>query len=219
MFIVCVSLCAGTDVSAQIDETDPLPPLSAVDSLTTQLDRLQTRLERRPRDVGLRLSRLRVHYALSVVEEEHVERALSEIERIRVLGGAAVSSSLLEGYTGALRVVSGKHAFWPHQKLSRVKEGLELLDDCIAEEPHDVELRYLRLVSTFYLPFFFKRGDSAAADLKAVVSLLQKPDEAQPDDVLVPALDFVLQKADLDPELRARFTGMLEHARARMDHS
>lgn len=211
-----VLLTGAPELSAQIQETDPLPPESAADSLTARLEQLKVRIAENPRDSETRLARLRVQYALSVSDEDYMERALNEIERIQVLGGDAGVGNLLDGYVGALRVISGKHAFWPHQKYSRVNEGLKTLDACVAAEPEHLELRYLRLVSTHYLPFFFGRGDSAAEDLEMVVQLLGGDLSEVPADVLVPAVDFVLQHAELGRDARDRLARLLDGARVRV---
>lgn len=216
--ILCVvgTAMASTDMAAQIEEPEPLPPETVVDSLKARLDVLKQRLAEAPRNSSLRLARLRVQYALSVGDEAFLDAAMEEIERLRVLGGDARLDNLLDGYAGALKVISGKHAFWPHQKLSRVKDGLRVLDSSVSEAPEHVELRYLRLVSTYYLPFFFNRGESASDDLATLVSLLDRNSDGVPADVLVPATDFVLQNAELEPELEARLSELLDHARTSM---
>ena len=80
--------------------------------------------------------------------------------------------ALLLAYDGALTMLRAKHGTWPPSRLRAVRDGLERLDAAVALAPSDVEVLYLRLVNTHYLPGFFGRRDTARADLRAVRVLL-----------------------------------------------
>ena len=195
----------------------PLPPVSARDSLEARLSLVNGRVEQAPRDLEARMTRIRVLYALGVAEDDHLDALAAERERVRVLGGTPTHTLLLDGYAAAAEVVRGKHAFWPHAKMAHVNRGLDALDALVEEHPHHLELRYLRLVSTHFLPFFFRRGGTARSDLAAVVAILERERERHPPDLEVPALAFALEEGVLDATQRARFQDRLAEARTRME--
>src|SRR5215217_8461973 len=74
---------------------------------------------------------------------------------------------LLTAYAGALEVVEARHGFWPRERMDPLKRGLPLLDSATAREPGNSEIRYLRLTSCYYLPFFLGRKGSVKEDFEA----------------------------------------------------
>lgn len=186
-------------LSAQ-DPPPPEPDLPAAELLLERLRALDERTDTDPR--SLLWNRLRTQYVLAVAREEWILEAQQTLEALRSPGAdpSGPETSRIQAYDGALEVVRGKHAFWPRSKLNHVRQGLELLDAAVDRSPRDVEVRNLRLLSTFYLPFFFRRGDSARADLETLASLLLESPDALPPEDLVPVIDFVLERGTLAEE-------------------
>nr|HOX53239.1 hypothetical protein [Fibrobacteria bacterium] len=68
--------------------------------------------------------------------------------------------------------VAAKHALWPPRKLEHLERAAPLLDSAVARSPNHPEIRYLRLMSCYYLPFFFGRKASVEEDFRALARLL-----------------------------------------------
>ncbi|MGI9629181.1 MAG: hypothetical protein ACR2QM_20325 [Longimicrobiales bacterium] len=203
---------AGGDAMGQTVPTVPQSEASAIIEVTRLLSSVEARLtvadstSRGP----LLLERLRLLYFLSVDQEEHLTAAKEQIERMTQ--GEGASEAVLSAFDAALEVVRGKHAFWPHQKVSRVREGLSSLDDLVSAYPNEPEVRYLRLMSCFYLPFFFRRGGTAEADLEALGGLLAQTRGTLSRRAYGAVGEFVLSEATLDPTDRADLQRALDEA-------
>lgn len=87
-------------------------------------------------------------------------------------------SALLLGYSGALRMAKGKHAFDPISKMIHFGAGKDLLEEAIAQDPTNVELRFLRLTIQVNVPRFMNYSDDREADLAIVEGKL--PDVKDP---------------------------------------
>jgi len=202
-------LIQGGPAAGQDDSTPPQPPQSQEESRAeahASLDSLDQALQRTPDRIALRLERLRTLYFLSVEEEERIKEAEIEIGRIRELAdhhGQPQAAWVAGGYTAALDVVRGKHAFWPGSKWGHVQDGLAVLDTLVSAHPDEPEIRYLRLASCFYLPFFFRRGGSVEDDLAHLVTLLPDSSGLLSQAAFDRVRDFVIEEATLTPEQRS----------------
>jgi 15-cis-phytoene synthase len=110
---------------------------------------------------------------------DHAHAALAEARTDTPAAGPG--DALLLAYDGAFIMLRAKHGTWPPARLRAVREGLERLDAAVVLAPADVEVRYLRLVNTHFLPGFFGRRDTARADLDAVTVLLPGAAETLPE--------------------------------------
>ena len=72
--------------------------------------------------------------------------------------------AILQAYYGSARLLEAARAFAPWRKGSLAKEGLRMLDEAVGKAPGDLEVRFLRAVSTWHLPGFFKRGEQSRRD-------------------------------------------------------
>lgn len=136
---------------------------------------VERRLAEAPDDLRLHSERLGTLYLLAVEVEDAVGAAYTAIDTIRARFDAADGSALdarLVAYDGALTTLRAKHAFWPHHKLGHVRRGMSILDRAISLEAEDAVIRYLRLMSGFYLPGLFGRQDEVREDLAVLARLL-----------------------------------------------
>jgi hypothetical protein len=136
---------------------------------------VERRLAEAPDDLRLHSERLGTLYLLAVELEDAVEAAYTAIDTIRTRFDADAGSALdarLVAYDGALTTLRAKHAFWPHHKLGHVRRGMSILDRAISLEAEDAVIRYLRLMSGFYLPGLFGRHDEVREDLAVLARLL-----------------------------------------------
>jgi hypothetical protein len=162
-------------------------------------------------DLQLRLERIRAMYFLSVEEKDWVNQAKDSLRALRedVPEGSGEEITY-QAYRGALEVVRAKHARWPGNKLKHLNRGAEVLDDLTLREPDNLEVRYLRLASYMFLPFFLRRDDSVASDLETLVADLPDHPEAFSPAIYRAVVQFLLDNGDLDGTDRDRLRGALQ---------
>jgi hypothetical protein len=135
---------------------------------------LEAALARAPLDAATALDLARALFFLAVDERDAVARGRDVVSRIHddMPAFARSHHALLQAYEGAFLALEARHGTWPHARLRAVRSGLRLLDAAVAEAPDDIEVRYLRLVNTHYLPGLFGRRESAREDRRRVEQLL-----------------------------------------------
>lgn len=159
----------------------------------------------------IRLERIRAMYFLSVDEKEWVDRARDSLRAVRGNIPPGTSEEVTyQAYRGALEVVRAKHARWPGNKLNHLNRGAEILDDLVNRDPGNLEVRYLRLASYLFLPFFLRRDDSVASDLERLVRELPDQPEAFTPEVYRAVVRFVLDHGKLDEIAAGRLREALE---------
>jgi hypothetical protein len=93
------------------------------------------------------------------------KEALAESDRLFTgLRQTAPASSLVRAYYGSHRLLAAAKAWAPWEKYALSKEGLTELDAAVASAPHETEVRFVRAMTTYHLPFFFGRRDQSAED-------------------------------------------------------
>lgn len=154
------------------------------------------------------LERLRTFWFLSVAEDSMLPRARAEWEALR--SRRELYPDLERAYQGALAVVEAKHALWPPAKLDHLKRAAPLLDSAVARSPNHPEIRYLRLMSCYYLPFFFGRKWSVDADFQALAQLLPQSRGVVPEGLRTEVAKFVLENyAGITPQDRSRLVPLV----------
>lgn len=84
------------------------------------------------------------------------------------LGGEQSRDPQVVAYLGACRLLDASHAPFPWNKAALGQGGLALQDRAVAEAPDDAEVRFLRGVTSYQLPRFMGRWNSAVSDLTTV---------------------------------------------------
>jgi phytoene synthase len=175
-------------------------------SLSGRLADVEARLAEAPDDTGLFFERLGTLWLIGVEDEEAVKTALATIDTAAAEGIGSTAdarwSSRIHAYRGAFRALEGKHAFWPHQKLDRVLDGLAMMDRAVEDDPTDPHPRYLRLMTGFHLPGLFGRGDEVEADFEALTRMLPDVRGEFPIELYVEIVRFVLENGGPTPEQR-----------------
>lgn len=69
---------------------------------------------------------------------------------------------------GASTMLAAADARWPWEKGKLARQGMALLDQAVAADPDDLEVRFLRGMTNYRLPRFLGRLDLAARDLAFV---------------------------------------------------
>jgi MFS family permease len=100
--------------------------------------------------------------------------ALDESRQLlKELGGENSNDAEVIAYTGAvdLLMASQSPLFW--EKASLAYRGLELQDRAVAMAPQDLEVRFLRGVTNYQIPFFLGRHQLALNDLATVARVAE----------------------------------------------
>jgi len=107
-------------------------------------------------------------------DEEMAERALETLED---LNEEDPDNPFVLAYLGSAKLLAAKRAFFPWNKSSLAEEGLLLLDRAVSLAPDNLEIRFVRGISSYPLPASFDRHESACADFAAVAG---RAEEAVP---------------------------------------
>jgi hypothetical protein len=168
-----------------------------------ELELAEARIHRHPDSVGPHLDRLRILFVLGVKKEQYLQLGSEEIEILkRIIGPDPKKQNLILGYTGAIQTVQAKHGFNLKRKWKNLETGLPILDTAVARDPKQSELRYLRLVNNYYLPFFLGRKSLVKEDFAALARLLPNADGQFPPKWYLNVAGFVVENGKLTPEQR-----------------
>lgn len=145
------------------------------------------------------LDRARTLFYVSVEQADSIDTAIRLFRKISehdVYEGVALT------YIGALTALKGKFAFLPTTKYKRVLEGLELMDQGIEKSPDNIEARFIRGMTCFYLPFFFNRKETSRKDFKNIVRNLENAAGQYDAALIMNVTDFLLEHAELNGKER-----------------
>lgn len=152
------------------------------------------------------IEELRATYIAAVDDEALINRAISLIE------GVDHKTPTIKAYEAAFDVLRAKHVFWPLKKMKHLRTGLPKLDALVASYPVEVEIRYLRLLSCYYLPRFLGRNDTVTQDFKALAYLLPDARASYPSKLYFDMVQFVASNSDLNQEERSALNVILNDA-------
>jgi 15-cis-phytoene synthase len=156
----------------------------------------------------------------AVEESSAVAAGLDAVARARldVTPEAAAAGSangaeverLLTAFEGSFLALRARHGGWPRERLRWLRQGFDRMDAAVAAGPGMAEVRYIRLMSGFYLPGFLGRGDGVRSDLDALASLLPASRDRFPASLYPEVVRFVLEHAELDHDARRDLESALQ---------
>lgn len=79
---------------------------------------------------------------------------------------------ILIGYKGALIAIKARFTMNPFRKLSYCKSGLDEISIAIKNSPHDIELRYLRLLIQTNIPAFLGMSTNLIEDKIVILTFI-----------------------------------------------
>jgi hypothetical protein len=151
------------------------------------------------------LSQARQLFYQSVENSKTINKAITLFEEI---GKNQRFEGLTLTYIGALTALKGKFAFFPLTKYRHAVKGLKLMDQGIIKNPSNIESRFIRGMTCYYLPFFFKRKKTAQSDFKIIVSNLNKEYRRYDPQVIKDVTAFILENIELNPEEKEIITSI-----------
>jgi tetratricopeptide (TPR) repeat protein len=84
--------------------------------------------------------------------------------------------SFLLAYNGAYLTLVAKHSFNPYTKYFKLKEGIELLEQAIQQQPDNLEFRFIRISILNYVPSLLGFDEIFFQDYEKAFELLNKKD-------------------------------------------
>lgn len=133
----------------------------------------------------------------SVQKSDKIDDAFdvfNEIARDERYNGIALT------YLGALTALKGKYAFSPISKYRLVLKGLKMMDEGVSVRPDNMEARFIRGMTCYYLPFFFKRKDTAIDDFKVILKQLEQSYDQYDSSIVMNVTSFLLENLELSRE-------------------
>jgi hypothetical protein len=74
----------------------------------------------------------------------------------------------LRMYAATLLALQARQATWPLHKYQLVNRSMGIMDEILARNPQDLEIRFLRAAVMYHLPSVFGKQQAARADLRYV---------------------------------------------------
>jgi 15-cis-phytoene synthase len=200
--LVALLLAGATVPAARVTAQEPKVGEQVADAVA--------RATADPSDADARIDLVRAVFFAAVDDERAVRRGHEAIAVVRryMPAAAARHEALLLGYEGAFTALEAKHGIWPHARLRAVRRGLARLDAAVAAAPHHLEIRYLRMVTSFHLPSLFGRSEAAREDLHVIEQLLPGSAAHYPPALFRVMAEFVIEHGDR--AVAAELRGMLD---------
>lgn len=143
-----------------------------------------------------KLEYIRTNYYASVEEEEIVEKVEQYINRHF---GEKNLPSLILAYKAALLSVKSKHAFWPGTKLEYFNESMDLFEKAVANDPDNLEIRFLRFTILHHIPSILGHSEERDKDMLVIIKELAKKDYSMiKPDIQKGIAEFLLRTGRLD---------------------
>lgn len=111
------------------------------------------------------LDEIRLLYEQAPKNEGACEKMISILEPYQ-------EEPLWLGYKGVATMIMAKHVFSPFKKMSLFKEGKGILNDAIAMDSDNMELRFLRFSAQTQAPSFLGYKDDVEEDKQFLINNL-----------------------------------------------
>lgn len=82
---------------------------------------------------------------------------------------------LARAYFGSLKLWEASHTWALWRKYSLSKDGIELLDRAVSDAPNNLEVRFVRAVTTYRLPSLFHKREQSESDFALLASRVESP--------------------------------------------
>ncbi len=104
------------------------------------------------------LEEVRTQYSQVIGNKELCENLMTELEKNKE------ASVLHLGYLGSLQTIWANHTFNPMNKLKTFNKGKQNIEKAIQKDPHNVELRFIRLSIQKNIPSFLGYKNNIETD-------------------------------------------------------
>jgi hypothetical protein len=170
---------------------------SSVDSLRTVMTALETLHKTGKLDSNGKLNLGRVYFYLAVDDKEILEKGE---KHFKLMGNERKAESA--AYLAALEAIRAKNALWPMDKWTIANSALAKMDQVVEANPENIEVRFIRASTCYYLPFFFNRKDQVKSDFILLAHLIPVGYTSYPSHLIRNISSFIL-KSNYLPEKNA----------------
>ena len=168
------------------------------DSLKTVLKGLEYLQKSGKLDAKGKLTLGRVYFYLAVEDKTMLEKGENYFQAIQSDFKPEASA-----YLAALEAIRAKNAIWPNDKWNIANSALSKMDKAVETWPDNIEVRFVRASTCYYLPFFFNRKDQVKSDFIVLSKLIPSGYNAYPNHLIRNICDFIL-KSEYLPESQAK---------------
>ncbi|SDE43028.1 hypothetical protein SAMN05216464_106108 [Mucilaginibacter pineti] len=97
-------------------------------------------------------------------------------------------TGIVNGFIGALQALKAKHAWNPYFKVKYLKNSEKTLKKAVADDPHNMEIRFMRFSIEHNVPGFMGFNKDLAADSEDIIIQLDKKNYGTADKELTIAI-------------------------------
>ncbi|MBD3384210.1 hypothetical protein GF407_04710 [candidate division KSB1 bacterium] len=146
------------------------------------------------------LDSARTLFYKSVEKKEYVDDAMYIFNRLITY---EEYKGVARTYLGALTALEGKYAFMPTTKYNKALKGLKMMDEGVESSPENIEARFIRGTTSFYMPFFFNRKETAEEDFQAMIAMLESNYQQYDLEIVQNVIQFLKENTELTPRENA----------------
>ncbi|HLT33220.1 MAG TPA: hypothetical protein VKZ98_05465 [Aquaticitalea sp.] len=125
----------------------------------------------------LNIADIRKDFKIGHKDEDICKKHLESLEK-------HADSPVERGYEAAYNMFMANHSSNPFKKMSYFKNGRDMLEKEISNNPNNVELRYIRLCIQYYIPSFLGYKQNIEEDKTFMVENLHKMNDKSTKELL-----------------------------------
>jgi hypothetical protein len=141
----------------------------------------------------------RLFFYLAVEDKNYLTKAFALFDEIKSGANNTYRGESVM-YLQALHAIRAKNALWPADKWSIANKALAQMDKIILQYPDNIEIRFIRASTCFYLPFFFNRKEQVKNDFIILSKLIPKSHLRYPKHLIRNICGFMLDSGYLSNE-------------------
>lgn len=169
------------------------------DSILVQTKILETRKVSGNSNQAELLALGRLYFYLAVEDKSYLEKGTHHFTEIKNIPNSTHIAEA-EMYIQALNAIRAKNAIWPADKWSIANKALVEMDKIILKYPDNIEVRFIRASTCYYLPFFFNRKEQVKNDFVVLTKLIPNRHNNYPIHLIRNICDFMMKSGYLSPE-------------------
>lgn len=130
---------------------------------------------------------------------------------LKILKGAKEKKEEIEAYHAAFIALQAKHTPWPLEKWNAVNKALPILLQLSQQNPHNIEILFVKNAVMSRLPAFFQKTQEVLADTEKLIQLLEVQWESLEQNLRSVIVDFLLTSSLLKPSQKRRVQSLVAH--------
>lgn len=185
-----------------------------IDSVQIQMIKLERLNQLQRLDNTGKLSLGRIYFYLAVENKEYIEKGEILFQELNTPTSEYKGEAQM--YMAALEAIRAKNALWPSDKWSIANSALSKMDKTVSKYPENVEVRFIRASTCYYLPFFFNRKEQVKQDFVFLAQRIPQRYKDYPKELIGNMCEFIVKSDYLGGEVNDR---MIEFQRDILNRS